>query len=212
MIEPRQMRATILLLFSVLACYAASDRSATNDADIEAYLPKLLEPGQRFANIEPVEGAYLRSLVIQCGAKKALEFGTSNGYSGAWIAMGLRKTGGTLVTIEIDPKRRAQAVENFRAMGLDSIVNSVLADALVEGPKVQGPLDFVFIDAWKPDYLKYYNMVIPKMRKGGMIVAHNVISHPKDMADFLETIKSDPRVKTEIVKPGWQGFSVSVVQ
>src|SRR5204862_5553838 len=112
-----------------------------------------LEPGQRVANIEPAEGAYLRSLVTRCGAKKALEFGTSNGYSGAWIAMGLRKTGGKLVTIEIDPKRRAQAVENFRAMTLDGVVDSMLADALVEGPKVQGPLDFVFIDAWKPDYL-----------------------------------------------------------
>ena len=77
---------------------------------------------------------------------------------------------------------------------------------------MEGPLDFVFIDALKPDYLKYYEIVLPKMRPGGVIAAHNVVSHPKDMADFLTRIKTDPKVKSEIVTPGWQGISVTYVK
>jgi caffeoyl-CoA O-methyltransferase len=182
------------------------------DRDIEAWLPRLLEPGQGYANIEPAEGAYLRSLVVKVGAKRALELGTSTGYSGIWIAMGLRQTGGRLTTIEIDRGRHASAVENFKAAGLAGLIDARLADALRETAKVEGPLDFVFIDALKPDYLKYYEMVLPKMRRGGVITAHNVVSNRRDMAGFLERIQSDPKVRSEIVTPGWQGISVSFVK
>lgn len=200
----------IFLLSLTMMPGAAPERKS--DDEIEGYLPSLLEPGKRFANVEPAEGAYLRNLVRKVKATKALEIGTSTGYSGIWIAMGLRETGGRLVTIDIDKGRHAAAVENFANTGLAVLIDARLGDALVVTPKVDGPLDFVFIDALKPDYLKYYELVLPKMRKGGVIVAHNVVSHPKDMADFLARIKADPKVKTEIVAPGWQGFSVSFVK
>lgn len=182
------------------------------DQQVEAYIPRLLAPGKRFANIEPAEGAYLRDLVKKVQARRALEIGTSTGYSGIWIAMGLRETGGKLITLEIDRERHDAAVENFRAVGLADLIDARLGDAVQETPKVEGPLDFVFLDALKSDYLLYYEIVVPKMRKGGVIAAHNVVSHPREMADFLARIKSDPRVKTEIVMPGWQGISVSFVK
>lgn len=203
------MRVVSALIAICLAVPAAAQKS---DREIEAYLPKLLEPPVRFMNIEPAEGAYLRSQVVRLKARRVLEIGTSNGYSAVWIAMGLRRTGGRLITLESDRERHALAVRTLRDTGLDGIVEARLADALVETRKVGGPLDFTFIDAWKPDYLAYYEMVLPKMRKGGIIAAHNVVSHPRDLAEFLQRVTTDPRVKTEIVTPGRAGFSISVVQ
>jgi len=185
---------------------------ANSDAAVEAFLATLLAPGKRYANIEPAEGRYLRDLVLRVGARRALEIGTSTGYSGIWIALGLRRTGGKLITLEIDEGRHRTARDNFRAAGVAELVEARLGDARIEIGRVDGPLDLVFIDANKPDYLHYYEGVIGKTRKGGVIVAHNVLSHPEPMADFLAKIKSDPRVRTEIVSPGWQGFSVSWVQ
>ncbi len=183
-----------------------------SDEELDEYLRLMQKPARRYSNIEPAEGAYLRDLVRKEQAKLALEIGTSTGYSGIWIARGLRETGGKLITLEIDQGRHAAAVENFRATGFDDIVEANLGDALEETVKVQGRFDLVFIDALKSDYLNYYEMVLRKVRKGGVIVAHNVVSHPKEMADFLERIESDPAVRTAIVTPGWQGFSVSWVK
>ena len=203
-------RVAVGMLAAGLASPGA-DRAMT-DTEIEAYLPRLLTPGNRYWNIEPAEGAFLRDLIREVGAKRALEIGTSTGYSGIWIALGLRHTGGQLITLEIDRGRHDTAVSHFRATGLAPIVEARLGDALAEIPKIEGPFDFVFIDANKQDYLRYYELVLPKMRKGGVITAHNVKSHSDSMADFLERIRTDPAVKTEIVTPGRQGISVSRVR
>lgn len=196
----------------VLFCLALAAAGRLTDAEIETYLKTMLVPGKYFQNIEAGEGVYLRDLVKRLEAKRVLEIGTSTGYSGIWLAMGLRQTGGRLITIEINEKRHAAAEENFRATGLLELADLRLGDALVETGKIAGPFDLVFIDALKSDYLRYYEMVLPKMRRGGAIVAHNVKSHPKDMAGFLARVQSDPAVRTEIVTPGWQGFSVSYVK
>lgn len=195
----------------ILVAAATLTASPMSDGEIEQFLKTLLEPGKRHLNVEPPEGAYLRDLARKAKAKRILEIGTSTGYSGIWMAMALRG-GGKLITLEIDPGRRKVAEENFRTAGLSDLVEVRLGDALREIPKIDGPLDMVFIDAEKSDYLKYYDLVIGKMRKGGVITAHNVVSHPAPMADFLARIKTDPRVRTEIVTPGWQGISVSWVR
>ncbi|HWQ53154.1 MAG TPA: O-methyltransferase [Bryobacteraceae bacterium] len=191
---------------------AAPGAGPKTDQEIEAWLPALLEPGKRWANIEPAEGAWLRDVVKKVQGKRALEIGTSTGYSGIWILMGLRQTGGKLITIEIDPGRHKTANANFKAAGLDGMVDSRLGDALKVVPQVDGPLDLVFIDALKSDYLKYYELVLPKMRHGGVIVAHNTASHANEMRDFLDRIRSDPKVTTELITPGYQGFSVTYVK
>jgi predicted O-methyltransferase YrrM len=141
-----------------------------------------------------------------------LEIGTSTGYSGIWMALGLRETGGRLISIEYNEKRHSGAIANFAATGLAEIIDARLANAIEEIPRIEGPFDLVFMDAVPGDNLLYYGLVIPKMRRGGAIVVHNVKSHTRDMADFLTRIHSDPAVTTEIVTPGWQGFSVSYVK
>jgi predicted O-methyltransferase YrrM len=200
------------LVALLCACLPASAAEMKSDRAIEAYLETMRAPGKRHNNVEPPEGAFLRDLVRKLNAKRVLEIGTSTGYSGIWIAMWLRGTGGRLITIEYDPGRHASAVSNFAATGLKDIIDARLADAVQEVSRIDGPLDLVFLDAVQGDNLLYYGLVLPKMRRGGAIVAHNVKSHPHNMRGFLDRIQSDPAVKTEIVSPGWQGFSVSYVK
>jgi len=160
-------------------------------------------------NVAPREGVFLHDLVVKVHAKNALEIGTSNGYSGIWIAAGLRETGGHLLTLEINPGRAQLARENFRAAGVESIVTLKLGDALQEVPHLQGPFDFVFIDAWKADYVKYLHMVLPMVPAGGVIVAHNVTDLREELQDFLNEVQTNRQLKTHIENPGPGGFSVS---
>jgi predicted O-methyltransferase YrrM len=161
-------------------------------------------------NVNADEGAFLRNQVVKVKAKHALEIGTSNGYSSIWIALGLRQTGGHLTTLEIDSARARLAQENFRAAGVESLITLRHGDALEEIPKLQGPFELVFIDAWKQDNIRYLEMVLPKVPPGGVIVAHNVTNERSLMEDFIERITTDPQLKTTFVDPGPGGFSVSV--
>ena len=160
-------------------------------------------------NVAPAEGEYLAGLVKELNARQVLEIGTSNGYSGIWLAMALRKTGGKLITLEVDTERHALAQNNFQATGLADVIDSRLADALIEIQTLQGPFDLVFIDAWKPDYIRYLKAVLPKVRSGGVIAAHNVDSHPQIMQDFLSAVKTHPGLRTEFVHKGPSGLSIS---
>ena len=160
-------------------------------------------------NVNPDEGAYLRDLAEKVHAKEALEIGTSNGYSSIWIGMGLRKEGGHLLTLEIDEGRAKLAQANFRAAGLDSVITLKLGDALKEVPKLRGPYDLVFIDAWKQDYVRYLDMVIPIVRSGGVIVAHNVTDLKEELTDFLRAVQTNPQLRTTIENPGPGGYSVT---
>jgi predicted O-methyltransferase YrrM len=203
------MRLTVIASLAALGLALAGPMS---DKEVEVYLEGMRAPGRFYANIDAAEGVWLRDLAKSVQARRALEIGTSTGYSGIWIAMALRQNGGNLITLEINQRRHGQALENFRATGLDAIIDARLGNALEEVPKIEGPFDFVFIDANKPDYLRYYEMVLPKVRSGGVIVAHNVDNLPRQMSDFLARIKSDPKVRTEFANPGTQGFSVSYVK
>lgn len=187
---------------------SAQVRSLT-DGEIRTYLPTLVEAGQSEANISPVDGQYLHDLVVRLKAKRVLEIGTAKGYSAIWIAMGLRKTVGQLVTLEIHEGHQAIAREHLDATGLTPLVDSRLTDAMEEVPKIEGPFDLVFIDAIKSDYLRYYELVLPKVRKGGVIAAHNVTSNVAELKDFLRKIKSDPAVRTEFFSGSPRGLSLS---
>ncbi len=156
------------------------------------------------------DGRFMRAMVLATKTKRALEIGAASGYSAIWIALGLRETGGHLVTIEYDKARAAEAAANIKKAGLSDIVTLVQGDALTEIPKISASFDFVFCDAWKRDYQKYFTMVFPALNKGGVFLAHNVINKGSEMADFLKTIRTDPRVVTSIVSPGSEGISISV--
>jgi caffeoyl-CoA O-methyltransferase len=180
-----------------------------SDAEIKAFLPKLLQPGQRFANVDPQDGQQLHDLVVRLKARRVLEVGTSTGYSGIWMAMGLRKTGGRLISLEVHEGRYSSARQNFAAVGLEGVADLRLADAVDAVKEIEGPFDLVFLDAGKSDYLHYYEQLLPKLRTGGVIAAHNVKSRSADMTPFLEKIRSDSRVRTEFFTGSPQGLSIS---
>ena len=154
--------------------------------------------------------AALRMLVASSRATRALEIGGASGYSAIWIGLGLRETGGRLVTVEYDPQRAKELKANIARAGLADVVTAVAGDAFKEVPKLGGPLDFVFIDAWKPDYKKYLDMVYPKLAPGGLLLAHNVLNKKNEMLPFLQAIEGRPDLYTAIVAPsGEEGISVS---
>jgi caffeoyl-CoA O-methyltransferase len=161
-------------------------------------------------NINAAEGAFLRDLIVKHKAQRALELGTSNGYSSMWIALGLRQTGGRLQTMEIDRGRAHTAEENVRAAGLDPLITVTVGDALQEIPKVSGPLDFVFIDVWKQGYIPCLKLALPKVRPGGIIVAHNVTNLREELSGFIHEVTTNPQLQTTIENPGPGGFSVSI--
>ncbi|MGH9329045.1 MAG: O-methyltransferase, partial [Vicinamibacterales bacterium] len=144
------------------------------------------------------------------GSKRVLEIGAASGYSASWMGLALRETGGRMVTIEYDPARAREATANINRAGLADIVRVVPGDAFVEIPKVAGTFDFVFLDAWKKDYQRFFDLVFPRMDKGGLFVAHNVVNKRNEMGDFLKTIDSHPSLWTTIVKPSGEGVSVSL--
>ncbi len=199
---------TAALLLAVPMAVLAQ-RAKPSRQQILDHLARMRSTERGMMNVDPKEGEYLSDLVKKVRARRVLEIGTSNGYYGIWIALGLRETGGRLITLDIDEGRRSLALRNFRATGVDDIVESRLGDALKILPTLEGPFEMVFIDAWKPDYKKYLDLVMPKVPSGGVIVAHNVDSHAQEMPDFLEAIKTSPELKTEWVKAGPAGLSVS---
>ena len=155
------------------------------------------------------DGRFLRVLVGATNARQVLEIGAASGYSAIWIGMGLRQTGGKLTTIEFDPVRAREAAANVQRAGLSDIVRVVHGDAFQEVPKVTGNFDLVFLDAWKPDYKKFFDLVFPRLNTGGLFVAHNVVNKKTEMEPFLATIQTHPSLFTTIVSPSGEGMSVS---
>lgn len=155
------------------------------------------------------DGRLLRVLVATAGTKRALEIGGASGYSAIWIGLGLRDTGGRLTTIEYDPGRARAAAANIRAAGLADIVRVVSGDAFKAIPTVDGTFDFVFLDAWKKDYQRFFDLVFPRLDPGGLFVAHNVVNKASEMGEFLRTLREHPGLHSAIVSPSGEGVSVS---
>jgi predicted O-methyltransferase YrrM len=155
------------------------------------------------------DGRFLRLMIVTNRTARALEIGGASGYSAIWMALGLRETGGRLTTIEYDPARAKELAENIRRAGLDDIVTTVAGDAFRQIPALTGDFDFVFLDAWKRDYKRFFDLVFPRLRPGGLFVAHNVVNKKEEMGDFLAAIHDNPNVMTSIVAPSGEGMSVS---
>jgi predicted O-methyltransferase YrrM len=178
--------------------------------NIESILRNIRAADKGQLAVSEEDGRFLRVLVAARGAKSILEIGGASGYSGIWLGLGARESGGKVVTIEYDPQRAKEASDNITRAGLTDVVRVVHGDAFKEIPKLQGTFDFVFLDAWKPDYQKFFEAVFPRMTPGAVFTAHNVINKKNDMEPFLKTIQTHPQLFTSIVSPGSEGMSVSV--
>jgi caffeoyl-CoA O-methyltransferase len=162
------------------ASRAAKEGTPMPKSSAEKRVLEVIDDVPGYLAVPREDGRLLRILAESMGAKHVVELGTSTGYSGLWLALALRATGGRLTTFEIDPERAATARKNFKRAGLDDIVTVVLGDAHVEVTKLEAPIDLVFIDADKEGYLDYLDKLLPLVRPGGLIIAHNMRSPPPD--------------------------------
>lgn len=182
--------------------------------DIDALLAELYTFGEREGgmwNIGPEGGAFLAWLVGLLQARRVLEIGTSNGYSGIWIARALEETGGALVTLEVEPRKIAMARENFARAGLSERITLVEGPALRALAALGGTFELVFIDADKPEYIDYLREVRRLVAPGAVIVADNITTHPDETADYRAAVLADPTLHS-IALPIAGGLLVSRVR
>jgi caffeoyl-CoA O-methyltransferase len=212
------LRVLVALLFSAIAgvalgCSQASYAQDTGSRPLDIQVRAFLDRHRgtwRDLNVPESDGRLLHDLILKNGFTRALEIGTSTGHSGVWIAWALSKTGGRLITIEIDPQRQRQALTNFKEAGLSAYVDARLGDAHQIVPTLEGPFDFVFSDADKEWYTNYFTAVWPKMAPGGCFTAHNVGSdRQRGIREFLEHLKMVPDGTTTIDRTSSAGVSIT---
>jgi predicted O-methyltransferase YrrM len=162
-------------------------------------------------SVPPEDGRVLRLLTEAAGAKHVVEIGTSNGYATIWFCLALRTTGGKVTTYEIDAAERASlARENFKRAGVDKLVTLVEGNAHKTVTKLKEPIDIVFIDADKDGYLDYLNKLLPLVRPGGLILAHNTANVASKMRDYLKAITTNPALETIFLHKDGSGIGVTL--
>ncbi|MGB3860679.1 MAG: class I SAM-dependent methyltransferase [Candidatus Aminicenantaceae bacterium] len=202
------------LLF-VLTPLCKSETKASSD-DLDERVKRFLDShywGRGDMNVPAVDGQTLHDIVLKNKYAKALEIGTSTGHSSIWIAWALSKTGGKLITVEIDEQRHREALENFKAAGLSEFIDARLGDAHEIVPALEGPFDFVFSDADKHWYKNYLIAVLPKLEVGGCYTTHNVYmgmrgSRRGSSGDYMDYLLSLPNLETTVDDRG-SGLSLS---
>lgn len=161
-------------------------------------------------NVSPQDGRLLRLLTETTGARHVVEIGTSNGYSAIWICLGLKATGGRLTTHEIDPHRASLARENFKRAGVDQIVTLVEGNAHSSVTKLKGPIDLLFLDADKGGYIDYLTKLLPLVRPGGLMIAHNTTSHRSALGEYIDAVTTDPNMETIFLHKEGAGIGVTL--
>ncbi len=182
-------------LFSLQGGPLAKDQE---EEKILAVLDDIKQQRHRNMNVPENDGRLLRLLAETIDAKHVVEIGTSSGYSSIWLCLALRKTGGRLTTHEIDEGRALLARENFKRAGVEDIVTLVMGDAHKTVLEITGPIDLLFIDADKQGYVDYLDKLLPLVKPGGLVVAHNM---NRMMADprFVEAVTTNPDLETLIL-------------
>ncbi len=203
------MSLSILLIGAVLSVFAQKTAVSKNlDATVEKFLNENRRNWHDW-NVPYKDGQTLFNLIIKNNYVKALEIGTSTGHSAIWIAWALSKTGGKLITVEIDEDRYKTALENFKKAGVEEWIDARLADAHQLVRELKGPFDFVFSDADKEWYTQYFKEVDPKLAVGGCFTAHNVTDGFGDIKTFLNYVRSLPNYETTIDRSSSSGISIS---
>jgi caffeoyl-CoA O-methyltransferase len=204
------MRGRTLALLGLIALSGTGAASA-QDAELDQKVRSFLESRRgswRDLNVPWQDGQLLHDLIVKHRYTRALEIGTSTGHSAIWIAWALSKTGGKLVTLEIDPDRHKAALENFQEAGIAPFVDARLGNAHELVKTLPGPFDFVFSDADKDWYTQYFKDVEPKLAPGACFTAHNV-NHPGGpAAAFLEYVRKLPGYETTVAGSS-EGVSIS---
>ncbi|RIH66631.1 methyltransferase [Mariniphaga sediminis] len=201
--------AVAVLIFGVFFAKAQYPEIKTNlDRKVKTFLEENVN-NWRDMNVPISDGKTLYDIIVENNYTKAVEIGTSTGHSAIWIAWALSKTGGKLITIEIDKKRWLEAKANFKKAGVDKFIDARLADAHDLVPSLPGKYDFVFSDADKYWYKNYFVTMDPKLKVGGCFTAHNTSMRISGIREFVEYIESLDYYKTSYVRNSRSGISIS---
>ena len=199
------------LIFSFLFHVSLSTGQESTES-LDAKVQKFLDAQKgtwNDLNVPYEDGKALYDIIVKNNYKSALEIGTSTGHSSIWIARALSKTGGRLITIEIDKERHEQALKNFKEAGVSQYIDARLADAHQLVKTLPGPFDFVFSDADKEWYTNYFKDIDPKLKIGGRFTAHNVSQKISGIQEFLDHVRSQSNYETTILTASSSGISVS---
>lgn len=195
------------------ASYDFSSVPLPKDADEKRILDVLeeMDKNQRFGSmsVPREDGRLLRILAESIGAKHVVELGTSHGYSAIWFCLALRTTGGKLTTYEIDAQRAATARENFKRAGVSSIVTIVEGDAHEQVKHLKEQIDLIFLDADKAGYVDYLQKLLPLLRPGGLVVAHNIDAQMADPA-YIRAITTNPALDSVFIDIRGSGLSLTL--
>ncbi len=161
-------------------------------------------------NVLPTDGRLLRLLTETTNARHVVEIGTSNGYSGIWLCLALRTTSGKLTTYELDPARADLARRNFKRAGVDHLVTVIVGDAHEQVTKLKEPIDILFLDADKVGYVDYLNKLLPLVRPGGLILAHNTTDCGPQLQDYVKVVTTHPDLETLFVFEETRGIGVTL--
>ena len=175
------------------------------DETTNSVMAELEQTQKEFWNVPRKTGVVLNMFIKMMGVKKALEIGTSNGYSGLWLSKALKETGGHLTTIEFYEKRQSVAKENFKTCGVNDIITPIQGSAcdIIRSFDDDVKFDFVFIDASKREYIEYFKLIKPHLEQKCLIVADNIISHAEKVQTFVEAVDSDDEFQYAIIElPG----------
>jgi predicted O-methyltransferase YrrM len=167
---------------------------------ILSVLDEMRKSGKTYLSVPVSDGRVLRLLTEAVGARTVVEIGTSTGYSGLWFCLALQKTGGKLTTFEIDPGRAATARKHFEQAGVAQLVNVIEGDAHAKLTGLKGPIDLAFIDADKEGYVDYLNKLLPLLRPGGLILAHNTTM--ATVKGYIKQVLANPDLETIFYNDG----------
>lgn len=160
-------------------------------------------------NVPPEDGRLLRMLAETLEAKHIVELGAANGYSALWFCLALRSTGGKLTTHEIDPERISLAKKNFKRAGVEDIVSLVEGDAHKTIQKLTGPIDLVLLDAEKEGFTDYLKTLLPLVRTGGLIIAHDSSGHAHLLEQYFQAVVENPDLETSFVNASRWGMCIT---
>ncbi|MEX0987982.1 MAG: class I SAM-dependent methyltransferase [Bacteroidales bacterium] len=191
-----------LMLLIIIFSQPLSAQNLNPDKEIDKRVKQYLEAqSNEFhdMNVPEKDGELLYDLIIKGNYTRALEIGTSTGYSGIYLAWALSKTGGKLITIEINEQRYKTALKHFEQAGLSGYIDARLADAHDLVKELDGPFDFVFSDADKNWYRNYFLELDPKLVVGGCYATHNISDKRGGWNyDYFEFLKKQPHYSSSI--------------
>jgi len=178
--------------------FHASNSSDEAETKILAVLDEMVKAHETYLSVPVKDGWVLRLLTEATGARYVVEIGTSTGYSGLWLCLALQKSDGRLTTLEIDHQRATMAREHFKEAGVEKMVTVVEGDAHEQVAKLKGPIDIAFVDADKGGYVDYLNKLLPLVKPGGLILAHNVDMVP----DYVKAVTTNRDLETILYMEG----------